>query len=167
MKKRIRKTLEKVTEGLLFSSSTVTSLAVLLIILFLFREGLGIFTSTSVDENHILAVNPSNQVNDLTTQEIGGIFNRDILYWSEVGGTSDSIILFTLDEIGNYYTEEELGPDFEFLPQKIDELIMLQPNMIAYFPNLYLAENFHGKVLPHNDIGVVEFFCRQIVVSHL
>ncbi len=161
MKRRMRKILEKITEGILFSSSTVTSLAVLLIILFLFREGLGIFTSTSVDRNNVLAVHSLNPVNELTTQQIGGIFNRDILYWDEVGGTHDSIILFTINEIGNYYNEEELGTDFEFLPQKIDELISHQPNMIAYFPNLYLAGNFHGKVLPHNKIGISEFFAGK------
>ncbi len=158
MKRRVRNILEKVAEGLLFSSSTVTSLTVLLIIVFLFREGLGIFNATSVDRNHVLAVNPHNPVSRLSTRQIGAIFNRDILYWDDVGGTNDSIILFTINDIGNYYTEEELGADFEFLPQKIDELITSHPGMIAYFPDTYLSDPFHGKILPHNRIGVLEFF---------
>lgn len=158
MKRRIRNILEKVAEGLLFSSSTVTSLTVLLIILFLFREGLGIFNATSVDRNHVLAVNPANSVSQLSTRQIGAIFNRDILYWDDVGGTHDSIILFTINDIGNYYTEEELGADFEFLPQKIDELIVSYPGMIAYFPDTYLPDPFHGKILPHNRVGILEFF---------
>jgi phosphate transport system permease protein len=157
----IRKAVERFAEVVLFSSSTVTSLTVLLIILFLFREGLGIFSSTSVEENHVLVVHASNPVDKLTTNQISGIFNRDILFWSEVGGAPDSILLFTLTEIGNFYTEEELGPEFEFLPQKIDELVTAYPGMIAYFPEMYLADDFHGKVLPHNKIGVLEFFAGK------
>ncbi len=158
MRKRIREILEKVTEGLLFSSSTVTSLVVLLIIIFLFREGLGIFQSTSVDKNHVLAIHPSNPINKLTTGQIAGIFNRDILFWDEVGGRSDSILLFTVNDIGNYYSEEDLGAEFEHLPRKIDELIAVHPGMIAYFPETFMVEDFHGKVLPRNRIGVPEFF---------
>ena len=41
--RKYRKIWEKFVEGVLFSSSTVTSLTVILIIIFLFREGVGLF----------------------------------------------------------------------------------------------------------------------------
>ena len=45
---KYRKLWEKFVEGVLFSSSTVTSLTVILIIVFLFREGIGLFQSKPV-----------------------------------------------------------------------------------------------------------------------
>lgn len=50
-----------------------------------------------------------------------------------VGGKNDSILLFTFNDLSNYFSEEELGPEFEFLPHKMDSLIEANPGMIAIF----------------------------------
>ena len=51
--RKYRKLWEKFVEGVLFSSSTITSLTVILIIIFLFREGIGLFSSKPVDKGYV------------------------------------------------------------------------------------------------------------------
>lgn len=153
-----RRFFEKIVESILFSSSTVTTVTVLFIIIFLFREGIGFFNDTPVEKKHTIAVNPANPVDELDSKQIMDIFNQDITNWSAVGGQNDTIILFTLDEIGNYYSEEELGTDLEFLPEKINELILKTPGILAFIPDAYLPAVFQGKLIHPAKNNFKSFF---------
>jgi phosphate transport system permease protein len=155
--KRFRKYIERFTEGILFSSSLVTSLTVLFIIIFLFREGIGLFSSKPVDKNYTIAVNSTNPVNQLSSQQIKEIFNQQTKNWKTFGGRNDSIKLFTLDEVGKIYTDEQLGPDFQNLPKIMDEYIIANPGVIAFFPSNYFPGDFHGKTIHIKNIGIAEF----------
>jgi phosphate transport system permease protein len=74
-----------------------------------------------------------------------------------LGGNSDSIKIFTLSDAATIFTEDELGADFQNLPQKIDEYIVSNPGVIACFSSIYFPKNFHGKPIPVKKIGVSEF----------
>jgi phosphate transport system permease protein len=155
--KRFRRIIERFVEGILFSSSTVTSLTVLFIVIFLFKEGFGLFNSKPVDKNYVIAVNSCNPVSKLTTGQLKDIFSQAATNWEQVGGKKDSIIIFTVDEVANYYTEEELGSDFEKLPQKINEYVTANPGVIAFFAKSQMPANFQGKIIPVDNIGVGSF----------
>ena len=148
MKKNIRAFLEKIVEGIFLLSGSITSLVVILIILFLFKEGWGLFGKSPVDKNTIIAINPSNPVQNLTSAQVRDIFDGKITNWKQVGGMTDTIIRFTLDDISTYYNDSALGPDLSFLPQRVSELFAKQKNIIGYFPREYVAKNFGGKELP-------------------
>lgn len=153
----IKKFKERLIEGVLFVSGTVTSLTVLLIIVFLFREGIGVFGSSSIEEGYTIAVNNSNSVKKLSGQEIKDIYDQKITNWSEVGGKKDSIILFRMDDISLYYTDEEIGPNFEYLPQRISELVGKTPGIIAFFSEKYKTKKFQGRELIFEKITVSSF----------
>lgn len=155
--KRFRKYIERFFEGVLFTSSTITSLTVLFIVFFLFREGIGLFNSKPVEKNYIIAVNATNPVKKLSSRQLKEIFNQQITNWKEVGGNNDTILLFTLDEAGAIFTEEELGADFENLPKKIDEYVTSKPGVIAYFSTSFIPKDFHGREIPIKRIGVWKF----------
>jgi phosphate transport system permease protein len=146
--KLYRKYFERFIEGVLFSSSTVTSLTVLFIIIFLFKEGVGLFNSKPIEKSYVIAVNVSNPVKKLSSTQLKKIFNQEITNWKELGGFNDSIYLFTLSEASSIFTEEELGTDFQNLPQKIDEYISKTPGVIAYFSDSYISKDFHGREIP-------------------
>lgn len=152
-----KKVKEKTIEGVLFISSTITSITVLLIVIFLFREGLGLFNSTAYEPNHMLALNKQNPVKKLNAVKVKDIFNQDITNWQKVGGKNDTILLLTLSEVTNYCNEEELGPNYEHLPAKVDSIIEANPNMIAYFPEKFFPKNFHGTLLQQDKISVAAF----------
>lgn len=173
MRKFLKKLLEKIIEGILFLSSTITTLAVVLIVFFLFREGISLFRHTPVEEGFVMAVNKNNPVKELSANQVKKIFDQEITHWKEVipnspsplerglGGEADSIILFRMDDIGNYYSETELGENFEFLPQKINELLENNSGMIAFFSEKQLDKNFTGKILPMEKIKLTKFLSQK------
>lgn len=152
-----KKVKEKTVEGILFTSSTITSITVLLIVVFLFKEGLGIFNSTAYEPNHVLALSRENPVKQLTSRQVKNIFDQQITNWSAVGGKNDTILLFTFSEITNYTTEAELGASFENMPAKIDSIMEANPNMIAFFPDKYFPQKFSGTILKQENITLANF----------
>lgn len=155
--RRYRRIVEKFIEGVLLSSSTITSLTVILIILFLFREGLGIFNSSPLEHNYIIAVSKVNPVQDLSSDQLKAIFNQDITNWSVVGGKNDSIILFTVNDISSYYSEEELGASLEYLPKKLNEFIIANPGALMYISDKNLPKDFQGHTIHVKNISVKDF----------
>ena len=155
--KRFRKHLEKFFEGTLFLSSTITSLTVIFIIIFLFKEGLGIFNKRPTEPNYFIAVNAQNPLSKLTSKQIKDIFNQDVTNWQKFGGKNDSIILLTTSEITSLYTEEQLGSSFENMPKLIGEYVSTHTGVIAYFSQTYYPKDFKGKYIPVEKITVSEF----------
>lgn len=155
--KKFRKFIEKFVEGTLFLNSMVTSITVLFIIFFLFKEGLGLFNSTTIEPHYSILVNANNPINHLSSKQIKDIFNQQVTNWKQIGGSNDSIILLSIDEIGNYCNENELGVEFEYLPNKVDSIIAAQPGIIAYFSDNFISGDFTGKIIPIDKIGVSEF----------
>lgn len=76
--KRIKRILERTIESILTVSGAVTSIAILLIVIFLFKEGLGLFKSPSVEKGYSLYVNSKNTVNDLDVEDIKHIYDSEV-----------------------------------------------------------------------------------------
>lgn len=148
---------EKFIEGLLMISGTVTSLTVVLIVFFLFREGLGLFNKAPIEEGYVISINRSNPVKKLDPETIKNIYDQKITHWNEIGGKPDSIILFRLEDISNYYSDEAIGENFEGLPSCISSLMDSLPGIIGYFPEKYLDKNFKGRVLDLDKVRLSEF----------
>jgi phosphate transport system permease protein len=155
---KLRKIYEKIAEGILFGSSTVTSIAVLFIVYFLFQSGIGLFHETPLEKGYSLAVNAHNPVGKLSSRQIKDIFNGDITNWKEVGGKDMEIRLFTMDELSSLYTEEQLGANLENIPSCINDYISKNESVIAYFGTSYFPKHFSGKMLPVARISFSEFF---------
>jgi len=149
---------EKLTEGLLLLSSTVTSLTVVLIVFFLFKEGISLFNEKPIESGYAVVINKNNNVRQLSSAEIKNIYDQKITDWSELGAKKDSIILFRLEEISNYYTDEQIGENFEGLPNCLSRLVDSIPGVIAFFPEKYIDKNFKGKKLELEKVSFKEFF---------
>lgn len=148
---------EKFIEGLLMISSTVTSLTVVLIVIFLFKEGISVFDKSPMEEGNVLAIHKSNPVKEISPEQIKNIFDQKIILWSELGGKKDSVFLFRFEDISNFYTDEQIGENFEGLPQLLSRLVDSLPNIIAFFPEKYLAKDFKGTRLEIGKITPGEF----------
>lgn len=83
---RYEKVFEKIIEGVLTCSGFVTSITILLIVLFLFTEAFGLFKSKVIEEGYVLALNKSNKVSVLTPAQIKNVFDEEITNWKELGG---------------------------------------------------------------------------------
>lgn len=161
MKTNLKQIKEKIIEFILMLSGAATSITVILIVFFLFIEGAGVFNKKPIDDGYLLAVAVHNPVKKLSPAQIKDIFDQKIVNWKELGGKDVPIVLFRTSDITNYYTEEELGENFENFPAKIDELITKTPGIIAFFSDKYKSKNFTGRELDIDKIKVWEFLSGE------
>lgn len=153
----MKKGIEKIIEGILLLSGSVTSLTVLLIVIFLFKEGLGIFEETPIEGNNVVAVHQSNSAENISAIQIKNIFDKRITNWKEVGGEDQEIICFSLDEISDYFSDEELGASFENMPTCINKVMDSLPGIIAFVPDKYVEADFKGKQVKLDKIEISTF----------
>lgn len=157
--KQIHRIIERVIEGILTVSGAITSIVMLLIVLFLFSEGAGLFKSPSVEKGYALYVHSKNKITDLNTSEIKHIFDAEITNWQELGGIDQEIKIFRFEEIFDLYTGEDLGEDYALLPEKLGEVIAGQSNIIAYLPQQFAPVEAPGiRILPIKNISISDFF---------
>lgn len=157
-----KKIFEAIIEKILMASGAITSLTIILIVVFLFKEGSGLFSSPVIEEGYSLVVNNENPVNKLTPMEIKEVFDSEIVSWAEVGGKEDDdILIFRLNDITSYVSEEELGDEMQYIPQCITKIIAENPNIIAFVPDQYLEKNSTTKVLDCGDITPADFFAGE------
>ena len=157
--KKLKSVIEFIIEKLFTVSGAVTSIAIVLIVVFLFKEGFGLFDSPSVEKGYALYTNSKNPVDNLSVSEIKHIFDSEITDWNEVGGNEGEIRIFRFDEIFNMYSDVELGEDYSLLPLKLGEVITDDPNIIAFLPQKYAPVDMLAvKTLPMPNILPNDFF---------
>ncbi|WP_339656040.1 phosphate ABC transporter permease subunit PstC [Flavobacterium frigidarium] len=161
MKTNFKQIKEKIIETILMLSGAATSITVVLIVFFLFVEGAGVFSKKPIDDGFLLAVSAENTVQKLQPSQIKDIYDQKITNWKELGGKDQAIVLFRAGDITDYYTEEELGENFEFFPDKINELVAKTPGIIAFFSEKYKAKDFKGRELDIDKIKVSEFLAGE------
>ena len=145
---------EKIVEGILACSGFVTSLTIVLIVLFLFSEALGLFGSKVVEEGYVLALNRQNTVNQLSPAQIKGVFDEEITNWRELGGEDMPIRLFRLEDVDEYYTEEQLGEAYENAGTCITRLVERTPGIVAFVPGQFIVRPNSVHVLEDQTISV-------------
>jgi phosphate transport system permease protein len=155
----MRRIIEKIIENILRLSGTVTTIVILLMVIFLFKEGFGLFNSSAVEKGYVLCIHSSNQANRLSSFEIKQIFDEKIKNWNEIGGANMPIEAFRFNDIFSRYSESEIGEEFEHLAEKLGEVISSSPGIIAFIPERYLPSNMpQVKVLRNENISWVNFF---------
>ena len=149
---------ETLAEWIIRLSGGTTTLIILLISIFLFTEGWGLFKSSTVEKGYVLCVNRSNKVKNLTPKQVKEIFDGNITNWKQVGGDDMPIEPLRMDDIASLYTEEEIGANFEHLPEKLSEAVVSKKGALAFFPEQFININFQGRVLPAETITLKEYF---------
>ena len=154
----MRNVWEKIVAGLLACSGFVTSLTIVLIVLFLFSEALGLFGSKVIEEGYVLALNKENVVDELSPKEIKDIFDEEITNWQEVGGADMPIKLFRLEDVTSHFTEEQLGGAYENAGTCITSLVEATPGIIAFVPEQFIVQPDSVHLVKDNTISVKDVF---------
>lgn len=123
----------KSMEVLVKTCGYMSAFTVILIVVFLFREGLSFFTLTPLEEGYSLWVHQDNPVDQLSAAQVKDIFDQKIVNWSAVGGQDLPISRLTLDELAEAYSEEQLGASLEHIPDCINNYIDSLPGTLAFF----------------------------------
>jgi phosphate transport system permease protein len=135
----VRKFYEKAVESIFTISGFITSIVIVLVVVFLFSGGINLFRSRAIEAGYVVAVHYSNPVETLTPTELKDIFDQEKTNWEQFGGIDEEILVFRLNDITNYFTDEELGEEFEFVPARISQLIAENRGMIAFIPKEYVS----------------------------
>ena len=154
----MKKVFEKIIEGILACSGFVTSLTIVLIVLFLFSEAVGLFHSRVIEEGYVLALNKDNKVSELTPVQIKDVFDEEITNWREVGGENLPIRLFRLEDVTRYYTEEQLGASYENAGACITDLVERTPGMVACVRRRFIVRLDSVHLLRDNTISLKDVF---------
>ena len=154
----MRNVLEKIVAGILTCSGFVTSLTIVLIVLFLFSEALGLFGSKVIEEGYVLALNKENVVDELSPREIKDIFDEEITNWKEVGGDDLPIKLFRLEDVTTYFTDEQLGGAYENAGACITQLVERTPGIVAFVPEQFIVKADSVHLVKDNTISVKDVF---------
>jgi phosphate transport system permease protein len=157
MTKGFKRFRERFIEGLLFLSGNISSLTVILITIFLFKEGFSLFNTSPLENHNVVVTNKNIPINKLTAAQIKDIFDQNITNWNQLGGSNDTIILFTINDLSMYISDEEVGAEFEFLPRKLDSLVTANPQMLAVYPEKYLAKPLSGKLIDVAKNNIPDF----------
>ena len=156
--RKLRKLLEKIAEGILTISGMATSLIILLIIIFLFKEGVGFFKNPEVEKGYVICLNSKNPVNKLSSFQIKEIFDEEITNWKEVGGLDEKITPYRFEYLFEEYDEAEFGEGYKLLPEKIAQIIKADPNIIAFMPEKYVPKDMAIHTLPSQTFSFADFF---------
>jgi len=126
------------------ASGMVTTVVILLIVAFLFKEGFGLFKSPAVEKGYALCVNADNPVEFISAADIKKIFNEEIEGWVPYR--------FDGDELSEKYEEEQFAG-------RLGEIIAETPKILAFIPEEYLPKNVKGvKILNGNTVIPEDFF---------
>ena len=155
---KFRKKIEKLFEGTFFISSTITSITVFVIVIFLFKEGIVILNDKPTIKNSILAINSNNPISHLSSLQVKDIFDKKYTNWKELGGRDDTIILLSTSYIDRYFTEDELGENFEHLPDKINELIEANRGIVILMPEQFISSKAKIKKIKIDKISLKDLF---------
>lgn len=146
MRYEIKKRGRSLIEAGIKLTGSLSSLIVILIVIFLFKEGLGLFGNSTVENGYVIAVHRDNPLSSLNSEQILGIFDGEITRWSAVnphGGKSPQGEITVAYNIDQALEQED------------------KTNMIAFLPKEYLAEVEDMKALDCGNINFADFFAGK------
>lgn len=153
----MKRFLEILFEWIIKGCGFISAFIVLLIVLFLFKEGISFINSSPLEDNYSLFVNAKNPVNKLSDLDIKNIFDKKITNWSELGGNPDSIVTIDVNSLERLFTEEQLGKNFEYLSIRVNHYIDSVPGSLAFFSERLLTLSSGTKVLEIDKISLWKF----------
>ncbi len=146
MRYEIKKRGRSLIEAGIKLTGSLSSLIVILIVIFLFKEGLGLFGNSTVENGYVIAVYRDNPLSSLNSEQILGIFDGEITRWSAVnphGGKSSQGEITVAYNIDQALEQED------------------RTNMIAFLPKEYLAEVDGMKAVDCGNINFDDFFAGK------
>ena len=147
MKCGTNKICQKIVEGCIKLSGSKSSLIVVLIIVFLFKEGLGLFSNSTVESGYVVAVQENNPVSHLNAEQLRLIFDGEITRWEDVKQKSGK----------TFSGEIVVAHDIDQAMEQEDKT-----QLIAFVPKEYLNEIGNMRAVDCGNINLSDFFAGKM-----
>ncbi len=151
--KKFRRVKERAIEGLLFLCGTITTLSVLLIVLFLFRQGLGLFFEKPVPPGMALVLTADTHIQKLSASRIHRIYQNEYTNWNQLGGSTLPIRHAVLSDLLHNLPSEALH---DSLPVRVTRLLHSSSGLLLAIPEIYVPAEYKKMELPLSSISVSE-----------
>jgi phosphate transport system permease protein len=66
--------------------------------------------------------------------------------------------MLSINNISEYFTEEDLGSSFELMPSCINKFVNEHPGAIIYFAKTYMPPHLDGREVMVNNVSPLQFF---------
>ena len=149
--------LEKLAETLIKGCGFLSAAIVLMIVFFLFREGVSFVNSSPLDDDYNLYVHRTNGIQELTDIQIKNIFDKKIVNWKDLGSFDQPIQLITANDLEDYFTKDQLGPNLEYLSACVNHYIDSVPGTLAFFSEKQLSLTPVIKTVHIHPISIWNF----------
>jgi phosphate transport system permease protein len=157
----LKRYLEYLIEWIIKSCGFISAFIVLMIVLFLFKEGISFLNSSPLEKNYSLFVNINNPLQKLSDLQIKNIFDKKITNWSQLGWRNDSIRTIDINNIESIFTKEQLGTNYEYLSVCINHYIDSIPGTLAFFSERLLSISSGTKEIEVDKISLWSFLSGE------
>ncbi len=157
----MKRYLEYLIEWIIKGCGFISAFIVLMIVLFLFKEGISFLNSSPLEKNYGLFVSVNNPVRKLTDLQIKNIFDKKITNWSQLGWRNDSIRTIDINNIESIFTKEQLGTNYEYLSICINHYIDSIPGTLAFFSERLLSISSGTKEIEVDKISLWSFLSGE------
>ena len=94
-------------EGTLKFSGSLTSIVIVLIIIFLFSEGLGLFKKNGMEDGYTILVSNNNPIKEISPSELKNVFDLKLISWKDLGWKDEQIqVMHSIDELMEHEGED-------------------------------------------------------------
>ncbi len=129
---------EIVIETLIKASGAVSTVAVLLIVYYLFSEGLGLFSKPEIEDGYSAVVHSAVPTDNLKMSDLRNIFNeKTVTNWREIGGLDQVITALTINNFDEIIPEAVLEATDAPAKEKIAQFVAGTPGTVAILPGSY------------------------------
>ena len=137
---RIKKVKEHFAKGIMGLAGSFSAIVIILIIFFLFSQGLDLFKKNKIEDGYTVMVSKDNPVKKLSSHQLKEIFDGNITSWRMVGGMEKNIVaMHSIDEFMD-------NPDLDL------------ESAIVVVPKEYISECEGMKELNCGKISFKDFF---------
>jgi phosphate transport system permease protein len=126
------------------ASGMATSGLVLIIVIFLFGEGMGLFSRPAIERDLVAAVHPENPVTHLSEDQLHRLLSGEQTTWPDFNNARVELVnVNNLEKKLIAYglkgkPEEVLGANFERLPHVLDSVLQRHPGLLIIVQPAYM-----------------------------
>jgi phosphate transport system permease protein len=129
-------------EAFIKACGWATSFLVVIIVVFLFSEGLSLFSEKPIEGGYELGVHPSITVEEIGQTTLQRITEGTDTNWAQLGGPNRPLTLLSLNNLEKYLKgkglirkkpEELIGADYAGLRPLLDSLLQADPGLLLAF----------------------------------
>ncbi len=152
----------RLAEAFIKSCGWASTLLVLVIVIFLFRQGASLFWQSPLEQDLSLVVHPSNSIRHLNSSQLRDVLEGNIQTWDQIGGPQLPIAVlhpYNLEKelktrkIIQKKPEERIGNDLQGLQPLLDSLLGANPGLLLIFQQRFLPQASQPVTVGNIELG--------------